>query len=905
MATKKEKHPPLIQQFIDNQKRYPDAIVATEVGGFFEIWQVEEVGHAIRASQLLDTVLTRRNKSDPNSPYMTGFPNHAAHGYFKKLVELGETVVVVEQHIHGRKADGNKNVTREVAKILSPGTIIENLKESRNNYFASIYHEENHDGVGLALLDFSTGEVEITEMPTEKIQDFLDKVKPKEILISGNPNLSFVDEQLVHKNVKENILNKVASCSKLLASLYDIKNPTSNPSYAVTSLGLEYWRQGVLALGNILNYLSATEYNAKLLKKLGKPKIFNHQKHLMIPFNGFLSLEVFNSTSQKEENNNTLLGVLDRCKTAMGRRLLKQWLTSPLSSVDEISLRHDKVYQYLSQNKFYEELSQVYDISRLSRRMIFGKLMPHEIAQFYQSLSISEEILKEENEDIAKLVKVIKKHISKNIDVPKAQTYTDSQDYNFLLGDLQKNTSEAYDQWKNAEDELLNYKEKLEEKLSTEKLRLVEKSESFFLIGPKGLANKAKDASIAVQVKANDVQITDSKWTELSLNCFGLKQKYRMQAEKEWLKFQQMIINTWGSEIIEISDKIAKIDVLSNFAKIAKERGYVRPELLESSTAIINFKNVRHPVVELSTKLQESFVPNDVFLGNDKKTLVIYGANSAGKSTILKSVALNILMAQVGSFIAAQEGSQMTTFDAILTRMTSFDSLTEGLSTFTMEMTELQLALQYSEQKAIFLFDEIGRGTSVEDGEAIAYATLMFLESEVNNCVTLFATHYHSLYSEIKNQSKIDIKNVHCYTDEKGRLVFSRKLTDGPGEGSYGLEVAKSCGLPEELLRMASRYSQKFAPLKQSRYNAKVEGTICPICEQNPVQQTHHIHEQKQGTIKEFTVEGMKKNINTQSNLLMICATCHEKITRGTITVNKRKALGTNEELIIEVKKNE
>lgn len=893
-----KKHPPLIQHFIDVQTKYPDAIVATEVGGFFEIWQIpgEPIGHAIRASQLLETVLTRRNKADPDSPYMTGFPSYVGEDYFKRLVDLGETVVVVEQNIRGKKSDGNKHVTRDVSKILSPGITLDQLQESKNNFFCSLFIDA--DIFGLAFLDVSTGEVKITETNKEKALDLLLKMNPRELLITGG-EVELPLKTLTHQNAV--VIKKLAHCGQILSSTYEISNPSSNPSYPLISLGLEYYKNGALALGNLINYLASTDYNKQLLKKIARPELYNPKNYLHLPFNGFLSLEVFESPKQKESDY-TLIKVLDRCKTAMGKRKLIQWMNNPLSDLDLIKERHDQVEEYLKKEKFFPELKNVYDIARVSRKMVLGRLLPHEINHLHQSISIVHDIFEEENIKLKKSAHKIKSLISENIDLEKSISATVSTDYDFLRGELAKEVQKELKAWKVAEGELLAYVDEIQKKLQTEKLRLIEKKESFFLIGPKSLKDQAKKAGIDLEVKANDAKITDEKFENLSLACFGYRQAFKARARHVWEEFQKSLHKTFGVDLLEISEEISQIDVLSCFALTAKERGYHRPKFVDKDSGYVKFKNMRHPVVEQAKNLQESYVANDIVLGEDKKTLVIYGANSAGKSTILKAVALNILMAQIGSFIACDKDSELTTFDNILTRITSFDSLSEGLSTFTQEMTELSVALRSRSQKSLFLFDEIGRGTSVEDGEAIAYGTLSYLNDHKNKSVTLFATHYHELYEQIKNLISVDVKNVHCYRSTSGELIFSRKLQDGRGGGSYGIEVARNCGLPEEILRMAENYAKDFAPLKISRYNKEVAGSLCPICEQNPVQQTHHLLEQKQGKVEYIEVDGAKKSIHHQSNLVMLCSSCHEKITRGEITVEKVQT-GSNLELVVKTLK--
>jgi len=371
---------------------------------------------------------------------------------------------------------------------------------------------------------------------------------------------------------------------------------------------------------------------------------------------------------------------------------------------------------------------------------------------------------------------------------------------------------------------------------------------------------------------------------------FYLKRNYLLAAEKEWGNFQNRLIDKFGHELYEIANKIGEIDVISNFAWLSKQRNYVRPKFVDSPQSVIRIEKMRHPVVENSKELSESFVPNDLSFGDDKNLMVIYGANSAGKSTILKSIAVNIIMAQMGCYTAANS-FELSVFESIMTRMTTYDSLSEGLSTFTMEMIELQSALSRANEKALFLFDEIGRGTSVEDGEAIAFATLEFLSPEQTNGITLFSTHYHSLYEKIKNFKNIMIKHISCKI-ENNSLIFSRILTDGPGEGSYGLLVAKSCGIPDQIIRVAENYNKENKKLIVSRYNSSIQGTLCEYCQKEAAKETHHLIEQHQGKVVEIKMHGIIKQIHDKGNLLLLCPNCHQKITEGKIEIQKQKMIG-------------
>jgi DNA mismatch repair protein MutS len=890
--------PPLMQFIYDLHKKHPDAIVCVNIGSFYEIHGFGEPGQAKEASEILDLVLTRRSKLDPHSPYMAGFPVVSAPNYFKKLVEAGKTVVVVDQAINGKKSDGNKQVVREVAQILSPGTVIDSLSKEKTNYFASLYFQETN--VGVSLIDVSTGEVIISEMGISQLTDFLEIKAPAEILIvgdTGNHIIHKKEHQIIH-NITDSI-NKLSSCGTILGNIYSLPNPTSNPTSALLSLGIEMWRLGSLALGNLLNYL--TDYNPLLLKKVSPPTLYSLNDHITLPHNAFISLDIFKTQNGKEDPKETLIGAIDRCKTAMGQRRLRQLVQGPLNDLDQINSRLDKVEDFLKQNNFLTELKDVYDFVRLSRRMSLNRLMPHEILNLYQSVKISQKILNDQKiKDKANTANQILEYIDSKINLSEANGLSEFT-IDFFCSDLDKDLSEIHDKWKKEDAELQKLKSKFESLLGIEnKLRINEKLESFTLTGPKGLSEIAKKKGLAIQIKASDIQIVDEDWIEISKICLHYRHRFLAKAQEVWENFQSDFVQTFGDKVIEISNQIADLDVLSNFAQIAKERDYTRPTFVHTDEAYVNFKNLRHPVVELSENLTEGFVANNVQLGKDRKTLVIFGANSSGKSTFLKSLAINILLSHMGSFVAASAGSELSVFDAILTRIASFDSLSEGLSTFTLEMFELQSALKYKNKKVIFLFDEIGRGTSVEDGEAIAYGTLAFLDSPDTKAITLFATHYHSLVKEISQLKSVAIKNVSCHTDEHGVLIFERKLKDGPGNGSYGVEVAKSCGIPDEIIRIANRYNQTHFKLKSSRYNKALQSTLCELCHKNPFQQTHHILEQKQGKVKKIEDNGQIKDINDKSNLVMLCATCHELITRKEIEII-RKIKTSNNQYFLEV----
>lgn len=865
--------------------KYPSAIVLTEVGKFFEIWELEDlnVGHAVKASKILGITLTRRDKKNLDSPRMAGFPaTSVAENYIKKLVDAGETVVVVRQTITGKKSDQNKNVERVIERIVSPGTSIHQELENKPHYFASVYAEGDFSGV--CLIDLTTGEVRLSEMTKEEARLFIDNNNPLEILFCQSENfLHTKEKQILH--FAERTINKQVSAGVVLSKIYDIDNPSSNNTVVLSKIGIELWPLGSLALANLLNFL--VDYNPLLLKKISKPRVELPTDYMFLSKNAFLSLDIFESPIDQDESK-TLYGSLNRCKTAMGRRVLRNWIQHPLIETSLIEARLDKVKNFMNEREFLEELKDVYDISRMTRRLALKGLIPQEILGFYDSLKVSRKIIKKYKGNLFSVDKVIK-FVEENIDLDSVETKYEL--YEFFKGDLEEEVSEYREKLLKSSAMLDKRTEELSNKLETDKLRIHQSKEGIQLIGQKGLRVKLKQLGIMFKDKASDVQILDEKWDELANKDFYLKRSFLSKAEKAWQDYQTSIVDKFGEELLSFANEVGEIDVLSNFAQISYERGYSRPVIKDSNTGYINILKMRHPVVELSKELSETFIPNDLLLDNSKNIMVIYGANSAGKSTILKSLALNIIMAQIGCYIAANENSEISIFDSIMTRMTTYDSISEGLSTFTMEMIELQSALKKATERSLFLFDEIGRGTSVEDGEAIAYATLDYLNPDSTKAVTLFSTHYHKLYEKIKDYKNIVVKNISCEMKD-GILTFSRKLLDGPGTGSYGLLVAKSCGIPDQIIRTADNYNKENQKLIVSRYNKSVQGTMCQLCNKEPAQETHHLIEQHQGKVKEIEVDGVKRHINDKGNLVLLCGTCHRKITKNKIHITKVKAIG-------------
>lgn len=867
-------YPPLLKYILDVQTEYKTSIVACEIGSFFEILEIDGIGHAKEAAQILDIVLTKKNKADPSSPYMAGFPVASAKGYFKKLADAGKTVIVITQDSRGKKSDKNKGVGRRISQIISPGTVLD-LPDFQENYLCCLIEE--NESFGISLVDVTTGTVLITEKSKEELPNFLAATSPSEFIIPKNFKLINLLNGRPYNFIFAE-LNSLKSAGAALESVYELDNPTSNKSLIFSRLGLDQYRLASLSLANLLNYL--TTFNTLLLKKISFPKTLNEEMFLNLSKETILSLDLFDS----EKTNKSLFNCLNKCKTAMGKRKLKEWIFNPCKDPLEITRRHDLVEGFLNNSEKMEELKSVYDLARLIRKATLQAMSPHEI--YFLSESIDSIITLNKRirffpEDI---LLSIDNHIRESINIEKREFGLTYDFFKNLPPEMENLNNEIVAERGKIEGIRLD----LQNKLGSEKLRVSEKIDSVKITGPKGLSEKANHLGIKFTKKASDIEIHPEKFNELVDSLLSKIAIFNSKAETLWLNYQESLSEKFSNDLYILSELIGEYDALNSFSIISEERNYSRPKL-RSDKAIIDLKKVRHPVVEWSNDLVENYIPNDLSLSSDaKRTLVLYGPNSSGKSTFIKSIASSVIMNQIGCFVPAEEGSSISIFDNIFTRATSSDNLSEGQSTFVVEMNELNSALMRADESCLYIFDEIGRGTDSSDGEGISFGTIKFLEKRASNCLTLFATHYHGLYEKIREIDSILVKHVSCLCTEDGELVFFRALSDGPGEGSYGIEVAKSCGIPKEIIQYAKTYKKDFFPIKKSKYNSKLEGSHCELCKENQARETHHIVEQNQGKTKTFNHDGIEKSINDFSNIVLLCPNCHEKITRKELKIVKK-----------------
>jgi DNA mismatch repair protein MutS len=862
--------PPLLKYYFEIQNEYPESIICIEIGAFYEIMELNGLGYARKASELADIVLTKKNKKKEDSPLMAGFPNHTAENYFKKLIDAGQSVVVVSQEMRGKRSDNNKKINRYVEKILSPGTVVENLDATNNNFYASVYMDSEF--AGLSLVDISTGDVRLTEGKLEDILIQLEKVEPVELISNEELNLKFSCKQhLIKKEIK-----KINDAGAILENYYSLENISGNYSDAISTLGLTHYRMSVLSFSNLINFLSDTDYHKRLLKKLSKPELIDDRNKMLVPKTTIRSLELLS------DEGSSLFKSMNKCKTSMGSRLLKEWIHYPLTDLNKINERLDKVSSYIKGISYKDDLIEIYDIPRITRKLILKTMLPHEMGHLEDSILSAVSILKKEKSSLTDIGETILKDLETNIDSYEASQI--NKEFEFLKGPLLHKVKEQKEDMNFAKKEINEYIKTLENKIISEldgvsrvSLRWEKKTEKVSLILSTSIGKQldSRKGILKTRKRASSYEVVEDEWKRISENYYLKHQKFVNKAQEIFEEYQKDLIDKYHDEFLDISRVIAQIDVLQNFSEIARDRDYNRVSLIDSEKLSFKFNKMRHVMVDESS-LKEPFVPFDINTDN-YNIMTLYGANSSGKSTLLKSTALVFLLTQIGSYAPVSSG-ELTPAEGIITRMSSEDSLTDGYSTFTLEMKELKEALSFRSTKTLFLLDEIGRGTSVEDGEALAFATLDYLSTDEFHGIAFFATHYHNLSDKVQSYENITVNHIASELIN-GSIKFSRELTPGPGDGSYGIDVAKSCSIPDELIRVARNYNRKFAKLTKSRYNTNVKGFLCIKCNSNPIQETHHKQEQLQGRQTEINIKGIRRGINYKDNLELLCSSCHHDIT--------------------------
>lgn len=799
---------PLMQQYTQIKDQYKDCILFYRLGDFYEMFFED----AKICSKELEIALTGKNIGKGERAPMCGVPYHAVDGYLSKLISKGYRVAICEQVEDPKTAKGI--VKREVVRIVSPGTHLNTqvMDETKNNYLMSIVHTTNIYGV--SVVDVTTGDYFVTEIDTNrKLMDEIYKWSPSEIICNDTFMVSGIDIETV-KSINNLSLSPLepwyyddALCQRALMEHFDVGT--------LDGIGLKDYTIGVIAAGSIMQFLTETQKSA--LSHITKLTPYTYEKFMLLDSSTIRNLELTETIRDKHKKG-SLLWVLDKTKTAMGARLLRNYIEQPLIDIDMINKRLYGVSQLkdnmITREEIREYLNAIYDLERLMSKISYKSANPRDLVSLKSSLEMlphikfliqnfDGELIQEIHNDMDDLSDIYTLLSTSIVDEPPINLKEGGiirKGYNENVDKLRKAKTEGKD-W------LMELEAEEKEATGIKNLRIkynrvfgyyLEVTNSYKDLVPEGWTRK--------QTLANAERYTTGRLKELEDIILGAEDKLFSLEYDLFCEIRDKI----GLEIKRIqktAKAVAKLDVIASLALVAEQNNYACPQM--NDEGLINIKNGRHPVVEL-TITNDMFVPNDTLLDNESNRVsIITGPNMAGKSTYMRQTAIIVLMAQIGSFVPA-DSAQIGIVDRIFTRVGASDDLAGGQSTFMVEMTEVANILRNASKNSLLILDEIGRGTSTFDGLSIAWAVIEHISNtSVLGAKTLFATHYHEL-TEL--EGKLDGVNNYCIAvKEQGEdIVFLRKIVKGGADKSYGIQVAKLAGVPTPVLRRANEIVEEL-----------------------------------------------------------------------------------------------
>ncbi len=796
---------PMMKQYMSIKRKNEDALLFFRMGDFYEMFYDD----AKIAAKILGITLTSRSKGEKAVP-MAGVPHHAAESYIQKLIKAGYKVAVCEQLQDGLKKNGLKVgtqgiVERDVIRIITPGTLTEDamLDDKDNNYLLSLFLNDNK--IGLSWVDISTGKFMVQDINKNRLLDELTRINPSECVLPEN--FTFNEFDLSERiSIDFNAMITYRSDWEFSRETAYHKLISHFGTSSLEGFGCEDIGPSLNAAGALINYINETQKTS--LKHINKLEKFSSHNRLVLDHSSQQSLELI-KTTRTHQKEGSLLGVIDRTKTPMGGRLIKNWLISPLCKSEDIKYRHDGVEElYKNKNQcreLRELLRDVYDIERISAKISFGRANARDLVSLKQSLSLlpklkqlisvcNSPILKSCHEalDVLDDVRVL---ISTAVVSDPPHSIREGgiiqEGYDHDLDEL-RNISRNGKSW------IASFQSKEIDRTGINSLKVGYNRVFGYYIE---ITNLHKDSIpetyIRKQTLKNAERYITPELKEYETKVLTADERAK---ELEYEIFQKIReeVGTYTERLQKTADVIAHLDCLSTLANIAVENGYSRPEVLDE--LCLRIIDGRHPVLE-KTLVAEKFIPNDIDLdGTRNQIMVITGPNMAGKSTYIRQMALLVLMAQMGSFIPAKEAT-IGVVDRIFTRVGAMDELARGQSTFMVEMNEAANILNNATRRSLIILDEVGRGTSTFDGVSIAWALMEYIYEHLK-ARTLFATHYHELtelallFPGIKNYN-IAVKE---WEDE---IIFLRKIVEGGADKSYGIHVARLAGMPKELIQRA------------------------------------------------------------------------------------------------------
>lgn len=780
----KNLYTPMMRQYLEIKENYPDSLVFFRLGDFYEMF----FNDAIVASRELEIVLTGRDAGVENERVpMCGVPHHAVNSYIEKLTNRGYKVAIVEQL---EEPGGKKIVHRDVIKIVTPGTNIDEgyLNDKNNNYIGEI--EKIDNGYAFSYIDLSTGEAKITCFPQniDLVYSEISKLSIKEIVVNKN------FDKLVCDHLTKIFGILVSICEEVEIENY-LESIVENLNHNLQ-----------ISAKRLLAYIVKTQ--KRVLVHLQTFCFYDSKDYLRLDNSAVRNLELVESLKGNRFKNN-LFSILDKCSTAMGSRFLKRSILFPLIDIRKINDRLDLIDEFNKNGLIVEDikrdLREIYDLERIVGRISYGNLNPKDLIQLKKSIGVLPSI----KELLSKIKGKVAPKISTNITTYDTlfELLDSAIDENasFTLKDggvIKEGYSEELDTIKNIssknKDFLINLEKREREKTGIKTLKVgYNKVFGYYIEITKSYLGLVKDefGYIRKQTTSNSERYITEELKEREALILRSDER-SIELEVELFNKIREVCKEYASNLQSSAKLISEIDMLISLANVAKTNNYVRPSFsLYDEYEIVEG---RHPVIEAT--MDKPFIPNNLMLYNNDKILLITGPNMSGKSTFMRQNAIIAIMAQMGSFVPATS-AKLPIFDQIFTRIGSSDDIASGESTFMTEMLEVNYAIQNATERSLIILDEVGRGTATFDGMALAQAIIEHLHF-VTKAKTLFSTHYHELTSLDKSLSSL--KNVHVEAnasnfDTTGELVFLHKVLDGPSDQSYGINVASLAKIPVEV----------------------------------------------------------------------------------------------------------
>ena len=803
-----------MKQYNAIKMKYPDAMLLFRVGDFYETFGED----AKKAAGVLGITLTKRGAGSETETALAGFPHHSINTYLPKLVKAGMRVAICDQLEDPKMT--KTIVKRGVTELITPGVSLndEVLQTKTNNFLAAVHFDKKQ--LGISFLDVSTGEYLVAQGNAEYIDKLLQNFSPSEVLVQKQHKQQFLElfENRYYTFYLDDWVFQKEYANEALQNHFEVKS--------LKGFGLQDLKNGVIAAGAVLYYLSETQHNQ--LKHIQAISRIAEDNYVWMDRFTVRNLELYNPNAI---NAITLLNVIDKTISPMGGRLLKRWLALPLKNSIDIKNRHELVKFFIDSDDFSQtvsyQLKQISDLERLISKVATGKASPREIVLLKDSLKailpIKASAEKSKNKTVKELGNQL--HTSADLIQKISETLFDNAPVNINKGNaIATGVHQELDDLRAISNTGKQYLEDMlrreTERTGISSLKIDFNNVFGYYIEVRNThKDKVPEEWTRKQTLVNAERYITEELKEYETKILGAEEKIQKLEQEVFSKLLQYIIQ-FVQIVQENAQIIAKIDCLLSFSVLAIDNNYVRPIMDESTD--LEIKNGRHPVIEKQLPIDQTYIANDVVLNrNQQQIIMITGPNMSGKSAILRQTALIVLLAQMGSYVPAQN-AKIGIVDKIFTRVGASDNISMGESTFMVEMNETASILNNVSDRSLILLDEIGRGTSTYDGISIAWAITEFLHEHPSKAKTLFATHYHELNEMTATFKRIKNFNV-SVKELKDNIIFLRKLVSGGSNHSFGIHVAKLAGMPNMVIHRANKI---LARLEKNNKNSEVKEVL-------------------------------------------------------------------------------